>query len=62
MASSSTSKRPPTTAGSESADAMSAANVAGTIVSACTNTRASPCDARAPAFIWRARPRDALIT
>src|SRR5258708_3003297 len=40
---------------------MSPAKVQGTIGSACTKTNASPCDARAPAFIWHARPRGALI-
>src|SRR5208337_1114726 len=54
--------RPPTTAESDNADAMSAAKVGGTSVSACTKAIASPHDARAPAFIWRARPRDATIS
>src|SRR5271154_4465646 len=41
---------------------MSAAKVGGTTVSACTKAIASPCDARAPACICRARPRDATIS
>ena len=52
-----TSKRPPTTDGSARARAMADVAPSGSTVSACRNRSASPRATRAPAFIWRARPR-----
>src|SRR6266545_5481271 len=51
-----TSKRPPTTRGSASAPATASRAPSGNRVSAWRNRSASPRLARAPAFIWRARP------
>src|SRR6266508_1124605 len=51
------SKRPPTTPGSLTAASTAASAPPGSSVSAWRKSRMSPRAARAPAFIWRARPR-----
>ena len=54
-----TSKRPPTTDGSASACAMADGRaVRQHGVGVQEQERVAPRDARAPAFIWRARPRE----
>src|SRR2546426_4803943 len=52
-----TSNRPPTTAGSARASPTAARAPSGSHVSAWRKSRTRPCAARAPAFIWVARPR-----
>src|SRR6266849_3834795 len=52
-----TSNRPPTTAGSARAPCTASRAPSGSRVSAWRKRRMGPCAARAPAFIWMARPR-----
>src|SRR5437879_1716263 len=52
-----TSNRPPTAAGSARASSTAARAPSGSPVSAWRKSRTRPCAARAPAFIWTARPR-----
>src|SRR5712692_4955038 len=52
-----TSNRPPTAAGSARASSTAARAPSGSHVSAWRKRRTRPCAARAPTFIWTARPR-----